>query len=202
MDLTKRQKEIFDYIRRLRGEDRLPADRSRDRQGRRADVLVDRPRPPGEPREDRPAAARPDQASGDRAARRQGQAGDRRQGPAARRPGRGRRADPRRGEHRGVPRGPGGDRRRGGRLHPAGQAATRCATRASSRATTSWSSQADDAADGEIVVALLEDEATVKRFFREKDRIRLQPENTAYKPIRTREAELLGQRGRSLPEGV
>ena len=52
---------------------------------------------------------------------------------------------------------------------------------------------ADDASDGEIVVALLEDEATVKRFFREKDRIRLQPENKAYKPIRTREAELLGR---------
>ena len=52
---------------------------------------------------------------------------------------------------------------------------------------------ADDADDGEIVVALLETEATVKRFFREKDRVRLQPENKAYKPIRTRDAELLGR---------
>ncbi len=52
---------------------------------------------------------------------------------------------------------------------------------------------AEDASDGEIVVALLDDEATVKRFFREKDRVRLQPENKAYKPIRTREAELLGR---------
>ena len=52
---------------------------------------------------------------------------------------------------------------------------------------------ADDASNGEIVVALLEDEATVKRFFREKDRIRLQPANKAYKPIRTRDAQLLGQ---------
>jgi repressor LexA len=52
---------------------------------------------------------------------------------------------------------------------------------------------ADDADDGEIVVALLETEATVKRFFREKDRIRLQPANKAYKPIRTRDAELLGR---------
>jgi repressor LexA len=53
--------------------------------------------------------------------------------------------------------------------------------------------QADDAANGEIVVALLEDEATVKRFYREKDRIRLQPANKAYKPIRTRDAKLLGR---------
>ena len=52
---------------------------------------------------------------------------------------------------------------------------------------------ADDAENGEIVVALLETEATVKRFYREKDRIRLQPANDAYKPIRTREAELLGR---------
>jgi len=47
--------------------------------------------------------------------------------------------------------------------------------------------------DGEIVVALLEDEATVKRFFREKDQIRLQPENKSMKPIRTRDAHLLGR---------
>jgi len=52
---------------------------------------------------------------------------------------------------------------------------------------------ADDADDGEIVVALLETEATVKRFFREKDRIRLQPANKAYKPIRTRDAKVLGR---------
>jgi len=54
-------------------------------------------------------------------------------------------------------------------------------------------SQADDAANGEIVVALIEDEATVKRFYREKDRVRLQPANKAYKPIRTRDAKVLGR---------
>src|SRR5919108_1550285 len=53
--------------------------------------------------------------------------------------------------------------------------------------------QADDAHDGEIVVALIGDEATVKRFYREKDRVRLQPANKAYKPIRTRDAQLLGR---------
>ena len=52
---------------------------------------------------------------------------------------------------------------------------------------------ADTARDGEIVVAVIDDEATVKRFFQEKDGIRLQPENRAYKPIRTREAHLLGK---------
>jgi repressor LexA len=52
---------------------------------------------------------------------------------------------------------------------------------------------ADEAKNGEIVVALLGDEATVKRFYRERDQIRLQPENKAHKPIRTRDAELLGR---------
>jgi repressor LexA len=50
-----------------------------------------------------------------------------------------------------------------------------------------------DAADnGEIVVALIGEEATVKRYFRESDHIRLQPENEAMEPIRTTEAKLLG----------
>jgi repressor LexA len=49
------------------------------------------------------------------------------------------------------------------------------------------------ARDGEIVVALIDDEATVKRFFREKDQIRLQAENKSMKPIRTRDVRLLGR---------
>ena len=52
---------------------------------------------------------------------------------------------------------------------------------------------ADDASDGEIVVALLGDEATVKRYFRESDHIRLQPENETMEPIRTTEATVLGR---------
>jgi len=52
---------------------------------------------------------------------------------------------------------------------------------------------AENANNGEIVVALLGEEATVKRFFKEKDRIRLQPENKAYKPIRTKDAQVLGR---------
>ena len=51
----------------------------------------------------------------------------------------------------------------------------------------------DEAANGEIVVALLGDEATVKRFYRERNAIRLEPENDAHEPIRTQDAELLGK---------
>jgi repressor LexA len=51
----------------------------------------------------------------------------------------------------------------------------------------------DTAADGEIVVALVGDEATVKRFFRENDHVRLQPENEALEPIRVRDVEILGR---------
>lgn len=39
------------------------------------------------------------------------------------------------------------------------------------------------AENGEIVAALIDDEATVKRFFKDADRIRLQPENPAMEPI-------------------
>lgn len=51
----------------------------------------------------------------------------------------------------------------------------------------------DTARDGEIVVALVGEEATVKRFFREADHIRLQPENETMEPIRTREVQILGK---------
>lgn len=51
----------------------------------------------------------------------------------------------------------------------------------------------DSAANGEIVVALLDDEATVKRFFNEGDRIRLQPENTSMTPIYARDVKVLGR---------
>ncbi len=53
---------------------------------------------------------------------------------------------------------------------------------------------ADTARNGEIVVALVgDDEATVKRYFREKDHVRLQPENKSMKPIKSREVSLLGK---------
>jgi repressor LexA len=51
----------------------------------------------------------------------------------------------------------------------------------------------ETANNGEIVVALVGEEATVKRYFRETDHIRLQPENEAMEPIRTREAVVMGR---------
>ena len=47
--------------------------------------------------------------------------------------------------------------------------------------------------NGEIVAALMGEEATVKRFYRERDHIRLQPENRTMQPILTREATILGR---------
>ena len=57
-----------------------------------------------------------------------------------------------------------------------------------------------DARNGEIVVALAgddetADEATVKRFFREDGRIRLQPENDDLEPIYAQHVEILGKVG-------
>jgi repressor LexA len=51
----------------------------------------------------------------------------------------------------------------------------------------------DTARDGDVVVALLGEEATVKRFFHEPDHIRLQPENETMEPIRSREVKVLGR---------
>ena len=49
------------------------------------------------------------------------------------------------------------------------------------------------ASNGEIVVAMIEDEATVKRFFREKGQVWLLPENDAYTPIDGTHAQILGK---------
>lgn len=47
--------------------------------------------------------------------------------------------------------------------------------------------------NGDIVVAMIEDEATVKRFYKEKNGVRLQPENDRYEPIITSEVQILGK---------
>lgn len=52
--------------------------------------------------------------------------------------------------------------------------------------------EARSAHNGEIVVALIDDGATVKTFYQEKDYIRLQPENASYEPIYSRDAKVLG----------
>jgi repressor LexA len=58
--------------------------------------------------------------------------------------------------------------------------------------------RAQDARDGEIVVALVgddesADEATVKTFYRERGRVRLQPENSALEPIYAEHVHVLGK---------
>ncbi len=51
-----------------------------------------------------------------------------------------------------------------------------------------------DARNGEIVVAMLdEEEATVKRFFKEADHMRLQPENDEFDPIISTDAQVIGK---------
>lgn len=53
--------------------------------------------------------------------------------------------------------------------------------------------QQDTAENGEIVVALVEDEATLKRIFYEENRVRLQPENSTMDPIYVENAAVLGK---------
>ncbi|MBE1441807.1 MULTISPECIES: transcriptional repressor LexA [unclassified Paenibacillus] len=54
--------------------------------------------------------------------------------------------------------------------------------------------QQQSANNGDIVVAMTEDdEATVKRFFKEKDHIRLQPENSTMEPLRLKHVTILGR---------
>lgn len=48
------------------------------------------------------------------------------------------------------------------------------------------------ATNGDIVVAMIEDGATVKTYYKEKDCIRLQPQNDSMEPIFTRDAQILG----------
>ncbi|MCX0385483.1 transcriptional repressor LexA [Clostridium perfringens] len=53
--------------------------------------------------------------------------------------------------------------------------------------------QKNVATNGDIVVALIENEATIKRFFKENGFIRLQPENKNYEPIIVEDCSILGK---------
>jgi repressor LexA len=53
--------------------------------------------------------------------------------------------------------------------------------------------KSEDALNGEIVVALIENEATIKRFYKESDHIRLQPENKTMSPIIVNDCVILGR---------
>lgn len=52
--------------------------------------------------------------------------------------------------------------------------------------------KADSAENGEIVVALVDDEATLKYFYKEKKKVRLQPANKAYKPLYPENVAVIG----------
>ena len=62
--------------------------------------------------------------------------------------------------------------------------------------------QQQTADNGDIVVAMIDDEATVKTFYREADRIRLQPENSTMEPIYARDVDDPRQGRRALPQAV
>ena len=51
----------------------------------------------------------------------------------------------------------------------------------------------EDARNGDIVVALLEDSVTVKRFYKEANHIRLEPENDDYEPIICQDCQIVGK---------
>ncbi|NLW20127.1 MAG: transcriptional repressor LexA [Clostridiales bacterium] len=53
--------------------------------------------------------------------------------------------------------------------------------------------QQQQALNGEIVVAMVNGDATVKRFYKEKGQFRLQPENDAMQPLYVKEVEILGK---------
>jgi repressor LexA len=53
--------------------------------------------------------------------------------------------------------------------------------------------QQDTAENGDVVVALIDEESTVKTFYREPNRIRLQPENSSMEPIYSRDVTVVGK---------
>ena len=191
MDLTKRQQEIFDFIKRYSAA-RLSADGARHRQGgafaSSSTVHAHLANANGSG-----CWARPDQAARielfERAA-----AGVkvRQSGTAAHRPRRRWSARGRGGEHRGVRQTPafaGGEdgefllRVRGESMKEVGILEDDLVV----------VRPQETAEDGDIVVALVGEEATVKRFFQEADHIRLQPENASMEPIRSRDVRVLGR---------
>lgn len=54
-------------------------------------------------------------------------------------------------------------------------------------------SKCQTAENGQIVVAMIENEATVKTFYKEKDHVRLQPENDTMEPIIVKDVQILGK---------
>ena len=88
---------------------------------------------------------------------------------------------------------PGLRRRRGRRVPAPGSRRVDEERRHPRRRPRGRASRRRSADDGDIVVALVGEEATVKRFFQEADHIRLQPENDSMEPIRSRDVRVMGK---------
>ena len=195
MDLTKRQQEIFDFIKRYSAKYGYPPT-VRDI-GKAVGLASSSTVHAHLANLERIGLLRRDpiEAAGDRAARpgRRGRARLRAARAAARRPGGRGPAGAGRGEHRGLR----ADARRwraGRRRVPAARARRVDEGRRDPRGRPGRRAAAGHGAtDGDIVVALVGEEATVKRFFQEADHVRLQPENDAMEPIRSRDVRVLGQ---------
>lgn len=52
--------------------------------------------------------------------------------------------------------------------------------------------QSSTAVDGQIVVAVIDDAITLKRYYKESDQVRLQPENPAFEPIYVKDLRVVG----------
>ena len=200
-DLTKRQQEIFDFIRKYSAKYGYPPTVQGHRQSRRAGLLLDGPRAPREPRRSsdccaatRPSRARSSCSNGRSAARSKASGGW--CAPkgcrcsarcAAGQPMLAEENiedyvdDPRHGRRR---------RRATYLLRIRGESMKDAGILEGDHVVVH---SQDTARDGDIVVALLGEEATVKRFFREPDHIRLQPENETMEPIRSKEVKVLGK---------
>ena len=76
---------------------------------------------------------------------------------------------------------------------PCACAATACAMPVFSDGDIAIVRRQEHADNGDIVVAMIEEAATLKRFFLESNRIRLQAENAAYPPIFTQDLRILGR---------
>jgi len=53
--------------------------------------------------------------------------------------------------------------------------------------------QCQNAENGEIIVAMVDEAVTLKRFYKEKNRVKLKAENDAYSPIFTKDIRILGK---------
>jgi len=187
LNLTKRQQEIFDFIKRYSSRhgyrppcatSARPSASPRPRPFTRTSPTWRRSACCGATRRSRArsrCSTRPSRASRASCAPAACRSWASRRGPAG--------CSPRR-TSRSTSRYP--PRRRGRRRVPAARARRLDEGCRHPRRRPRRGAPAEHGKDGQIVVALVGEEATIKRFFKEADHVRLQPENPAMEPIRSR----------------